>query len=148
MTTLCLADMSSTYQAEVAHASAEAFDRWLHAPFSVSWPSPAAYPAASHSDGFTPCASEFRDGHTFLSHAEDPAMIEQQVKEHPPLQVCFQGHQPKMILSSGNSAQLYHVECAACGVRTAKFRAMQPAADAWATRDVQAIVPRATSVAA
>ncbi|WP_333676795.1 hypothetical protein [Dyella sp.] len=147
MTTLCLADMSAMHQADVAHASAEAFERWLHAPFSVLWPSPAACPAASHVD-VTPCTSTVCDGHTFLSHAEDPAMIEQQVKEHPPLQVCFPGHQAKMILSSGNNAQLYHVECAACGVRTAKFRAMQPAADAWAVRDVLAIVPRATPVAA
>lgn len=75
-------------------------------------------------------------------------MVENQVKEHPPLLVCHPGHVPAMFLSSGNNAQLFHVECPLCRVRTAKYRTSQAAADAWTNRDVMQIVNRASAVAA
>jgi hypothetical protein len=75
-------------------------------------------------------------------------MLQSKVTDHPPLQVCHPGHVPAMFLSSGNSAQLFHVECALCKFRTAKFRTKQAAADAWTTRDVMPLMAHVTPVAA
>ena len=77
-----------------------------------------------------------------LSHAEIAAMVEKQVTNHPPLQVCYPGHRPIMVQADGDRARMFYVECAVCRVRTARYSLMENASHAWAIRDVAAIIPR------
>jgi hypothetical protein len=83
-----------------------------------------------------------------LCKAENAAMLEKQVANHPPLQICYPGHQPKMIQADGNMHTLFYVECPLCKVRTDKYVRMDLAAHAWAVRDVADILFRATSMVA
>lgn len=64
------------------------------------------------------------------------AMIEQQVTDHPPLQVCHPGHRPRMYRAKGNCAVVYYVQCSPCGVRSPRLGTPEAAAESWAARDV------------
>lgn len=77
------------------------------------------------------------DGFNSLFHAaEDPAMVETQVTNHPPLQVCFDGHRPRMYRAAGNCVVVFYVECSLCGVRSPRMGTADDAANRWALRDV------------
>lgn len=151
MTTLCIDDTPLAVQAEVARASAEAFDHWLNAFSSVSWQPPAPSPLGSveaRAVLLAPCALCVGDCHTYSSSAGDAAMMKKQVHEHPPLQVCHPGHRPIMWRAAGNCQVAHYVECAACGVRTERFageHGAKEAAHAWAQRQVQPIPRRAAA---
>lgn len=62
--------------------------------------------------------------------------IERQLVDHPPLQVCFPNHRPRMFESRGGGMVCAYVECQLCGVRTHKLDSANAAATAWAKRDV------------
>lgn len=151
MTTLCIDDMALPVQAEVTAAAVRAFDHWLNAPFSVSWQPSAPSPLGSveaRAVYLAPCALCVGDCHTYSSSAGAAAMMEKQVHEHPPLQVCHPGHRPIMWRAAGNCQVAHYVECAACGVRTERFtgdRGADEAAHAWAQRQVQPIPRRAAA---
>ena len=91
------------------------------------------------------------DGFISLFHAaEDPAMVESQVTDHPHLQVCFPGHRPRMYRAAGNCMVVFYVECSQCGVRSPRMASADAAANRWAHRDVttfSASVPMPMAVA-
>lgn len=68
--------------------------------------------------------------------SENAAMVETQVTDHPPLQVCHPGHRPRMYRAAGNSSVVFYVECPLCGVQSPKMTTQGAAADRWARRDV------------
>lgn len=89
------------------------------------------------------------DGFNPVFHvAEDPAMVESQVSNHPPLQVCFPGHRPRMYRAVGNCAVVFYVECSQCGVRSPRMATADHAAHRWAQRDVATIVTSVPMAAA
>lgn len=75
-----------------------------------------------------------------LSKLEDASMLEQQVKDHPALQVCYPGHRPYMYRATGNRETKFYVECSACMVRSQRADTPDLAATAWARRFVEPIV--------
>lgn len=70
---------------------------------------------------------------------ENAMAMQWQVSDHPPLQVCHPGHQPRMYETRGDGRVVFHVECPPCGVQTVRFASPEAAATAWAQRDVHAI---------
>lgn len=100
---------------------------------------PLAAPCSESNAPFPPVSPRQAGGSFFLYTAETTAMMQEQLNDHPPLQCCAPGHTPHMIQSTGNLRRVFHVECPLCNVATAKFSAMQAAADRWTARDVQPI---------
>jgi hypothetical protein len=135
MSCLCLDELPLSEQAAVAASFTAACERKYAALRTSLWPSPAhdSTPDAS------PCASESGDGHNPVTHSEDASMVEQQLKEHPPLQVCHPGHRPRMYRATGNCKVEFYVECSACMVRGHRAETPDLAAKAWALRYVDPI---------
>ena len=98
--------------------------------------------AAGHYPPVRPCAA---GGSNLLSAAEDSAMIEKMVHDHPPLLVCFPGHRAHLWQATGDRAVVYYVECSLCGMRTARFRSADDAAHAWGQRAVSPILATAAA---
>lgn len=95
---------------------------------------PSADPAIPPVASTPPVAA---GGFNPLPHAaEKPAMVESQVTNHPPLQVCFPGHRPRMYRAAGNCTVVFYVECSLCGVRSPRMASADDAATRWAQRDV------------
>ncbi|MGC1550346.1 MAG: hypothetical protein WA777_17640 [Rhodanobacter sp.] len=82
-----------------------------------------------------------------LSTAENAAMVEQEYRQHPPLQVCAPGHRPRMYQATGNREVRFYVECPLCNVKTAKRASPEIAAKDWTQRDVQPIHIHTAAVA-
>lgn len=149
MSCLSLDELSLSEQAAVADSFTAACERKFAALRSSLWLSPVSPALPPVAGGEAPSLASAPGGsHIPLHHTEDASMLQSKVTDHPPLQVCYRGHVPAMFLSSGNSEQLFHVECALCKVRTPKFRAKQTAADAWTARDVMPLNAHSTLVAA
>lgn len=72
--------------------------------------------------------------------AEETAMVEKMVSDHPPLLVCYPGHRAHMWEATGNREVVYYVECSLCGVRTARYQTADTAAHAWGQRQVSPII--------
>lgn len=138
MSCLILSDLSLSDQIAIELACAEklkALTRALLAPFGLADANVFPWAAASPDVG----------GTNPFPNAEETAMVEQQVHDHPPLQVCFPGHRPSMFRLVGNRTVVFYVECAACGVQTPRMSTPESAADHWARRDVVSV--RALAVA-
>ena len=140
MSCLSLDELSLSEQAAVAGSFAAAVERRYAALQSVLWPSSGpADTSLSVTHGYPwPNASD--DGHTSLSHSEDTSMVEKQVTNHPPLQVCHPKHVPHMYQAVGNRRTAFYVECSLCMVQTARCETPEKAADEWAHRNVLQIV--------
>jgi hypothetical protein len=65
--------------------------------------------------------------------------MEYQQSDHPPLQVCGDGHVPRMYKAVGDCTVAYYVECQLCNVKTARCSTQEHAAHDWALRDVTPI---------
>lgn len=142
MSCLALTELSLSEQAEVTAAWATALERRALGLLALLDPSSSTPPA-----GLPPVPAG-GDGSIPLSEAENAAMVEKQVHDHPPLQVCYPGHRPRMWQATGNFTVRYYVECSACRVRTPRVESAELAAHAWAKRSVAPIVATVDTVAA
>lgn len=142
MSCRALSELSLSEQVEVAPAWAAALERRALDLLTPLDPSPSTPPA-----GLSPGLAG-GDGSIPLSEAENAAMVEKQVHDHPPLQVCYPGHRPRMWQATGDFIIRYYVECSACRVRTPRVETAELAAQAWAKRSVAPIVATVDTVAA
>ena len=147
MSCLSLDELSLSEQAAVAGSFAAAVERRYAAQQSVLWPSSGPSDTSLSVTHGYPWPNASDDGHTSLSHSEDTSMVEKQVTNHPPLQICGQGHRPYMYQASGNRQVVYYVECSQCRMQTKRFDAPEAAASAWARRDVSQMVGTANHAA-
>ena len=140
MSCLSLDELSLSEQAAVVGSFTAACERKLNALHSVSWlsPPPAVAPRLAAVTA-SPGALAAGGSHTSLPNAENTAMVEQQLKEHPPLQICHPGHRPRMYRATGNCKVQFYVECSICGVRSQRADTADLAATAWARRFVEPI---------
>lgn len=74
-------------------------------------------------------------------------MIEKQLTDHPPLQVCHPGHRPRLYQATGDRATVYYVECSLCGVRSPRYGTPEGATHAWARREVMPLPVHVQAVA-
>jgi hypothetical protein len=141
MSCLCLDELSPSEQAAVAASFTAACERKYAALRNTLWLSPAlaALPPGANGEDHPSMTSPAGDSHISLSHSEDASMVEQQLKEHPPLQVCHPGHRPRMYRATGNCKVEFYVECSACMVRSQRASTPDLAATAWARRYVEPI---------
>lgn len=141
MSCLSLDELSLSEQAAVSASFTAACERKYAALRTTLWSSPVSlgYPPVS-SEKASSRAVVPGDDHISLFHSEDASMVEQQLKEHPPLQVCHPGHRPHMYRRTGNCKVEYYVECSICMVRGHRAASPQLAATAWARRFVEPIV--------
>jgi hypothetical protein len=142
MSCLALSELPLSEQVEIATVWAATLERRALGLLALLDPSPSTPPT-----GLSPGPAG-GDGSIPLSEAENAAMVEKQVHDHPPLQVCYPGHRPRMWQATGDFTVRYYVECSACKVRTPRAESAELAAHAWATRSVAPIVATVDTVAA
>lgn len=148
MSALVLSELSLSEQAAVTAAWADALIRRTAALLTRLEPSadtPAQPLVSTPSSVAPPVHGGDADGSNLPPRAEEPAMVEKQITDHPPLLVCAPGHRPRLWQATGEHAVAYYVECSLCQVRTPRFRTPDAAAHAWAARQV---APIAYTVAA
>jgi hypothetical protein len=141
MSCLSLDELPLSEQAAVAASFTAACERKYAALRTSLWLSPGSLGLPPvPSDKASSRAVVPGDGHIPLFHTEDASMVEKQVTNHPPLQVCHPGHRPRMYRATGNCKVEFYVECSACMVRGHRAATPDLAATAWARRFVEPIL--------